>query len=163
MSGEGPGSAPVRIGVVSDTHGELALPVLEALRGVDAIVHAGDVCAPDVLYLLGTVAPLTAVRGNCDTAAPLRDLPDVANVVLGRVRFLVAHQAFQLMGTLSPEDTHARVVVTGHTHVARIEERDGALWVNPGSASAANGADATIAIVSVAADGGVTAEIVAVG
>ena len=148
------------IGVVSDTHGALPKAALEALAGADAIVHAGDVVGPDVLEALRSLAPVTAVRGNCDTDAAGRALPRVANVVLGGVRVVVAHDRAQLSGSLDPVVVGARIAVSGHTHVAVIEELDGVLFVNPGSASTPTGGGPSVARITVAPDGAVDAEIV---
>jgi putative phosphoesterase len=114
-----------------------------------------------VLDLLETLAPVTVVRGNCDTGSgPLR-WPSVANVRLGGVRVLVAHRAASLSGELDPARAGARVAIAGHTHVGRVERREGVLWVNPGSPSCPRaGAPASVAIVDVGADGDVSARLV---
>jgi putative phosphoesterase len=155
VSAEHAQGAPVRVGIVSDTHGVLPLTAFPVLAGVDAIVHAGDACTAEVLYLLETIAPVTAVRGNCDTARGVRDLPAVANVMLGGVRIVVVH-----MLPDAPHDPEARVVISGHTHIAKVEERDGVLYVNPGSATQSREARATVALLTIEAGGAVSAKIV---
>ena len=121
----------MRIGLISDTHGLLRPEALAFLQGADAIVHAGDIGDPAILEALAAIAPLTAVRGNNDTAAWASGLPDHAALDAG-VRVHVLHDAHDLARYPPPAGT--RVVVAGHSHRPSIVERDGLLHVNPGSA-----------------------------
>lgn len=126
------------IGVVSDTHGHLYPQVIEKLRGADHIIHAGDVGSAKVLAGLKAIAPVTAVRGNCDLEAWAEALPTEAELELGGVRILVGHIAARLRQRLAqvavpPGSRGVRVVITGHSHRAEHEERDGVLFLNPGS------------------------------
>lgn len=115
------------IGLISDTHGLVRPQALVALEGVDLILHAGDVCGGDVLEALAAIAPTLAVGGNCD-ADPA--LPAHRLEVVSGVRILLHH------GHLALEEAGHRpdVVVTGHTHVPRVEVDGDVLRVNPGSA-----------------------------
>ena len=147
------------IGLISDTHGVVPEAALEVVEGVERILHAGDVGSEDVLLLLGTVAPVTAVAGNMDRPGPTSRLPAVATVDVAGVRFRVQH----IERDTSCEDAGrhgALVLVTGHTHRPRVEEREGVLCVNPGSASRdASGNGDSVALVDVG-DGGVEVRIV---
>ena len=118
-----------RIGLVSDTHDLLRPEVLDFLRGSDHIVHAGDICDESVLQALAALAPLTAVRGNNDRGAWAARLPEAETVQLAGVKLHVVHDLKELALPVG-----ARVVVSGHSHQPRVEERDGVLYVNPGSA-----------------------------
>ena len=120
------------IGVISDTHGLLRPEALEALRGVEAIVHAGDGGDPAILQALRIIAPVTAVRGNVDRGVLARDLPASAILEARGVSIYVLHDLAQL--DLSPRAAGFGVVVSGHTHVPGIREKDGVLYLNPGSA-----------------------------
>jgi putative phosphoesterase len=120
------------VGVIADTHGLLRPEALAALAGVDRIVHAGDIGKPEVLEALARIAPVTAVRGNNDTGPWARGLPDAATLALGKVSIYVLHDVKTL--ALDPAAEGHRVVVAGHSHMPRSEERDGVLWFNPGSA-----------------------------
>lgn len=120
----------MRIGLISDTHGLLRPQAVEALRGVVHVLHAGDVGKPGVLEGLAALAPLTAVRGNVDGAEWADGLPETAEVTLDGLRCLVLHD----LKTLGAPPPGVAVVVSGHSHKARVEERDGVLYVNPGSA-----------------------------
>lgn len=124
----------VRVGLISDTHGVLD-PRAETVflsEKVVAIVHAGDVVKPQVLWSLEAIAPVTAVRGNCDyNLGGGWDLDLVARVTIAGVRILVIHN----FADLGPIPDHVDVVVTGHSHRPRNEWHGHVLVVNPGSAS----------------------------
>jgi putative phosphoesterase len=120
------------IGLISDTHGLLRPEALEALAGVEHIIHAGDVGEPGILETLETIAPVTAVRGNVDREPWADRLPETAEVELGGHWFHVLHILDDL--AIAPEAGGFDVVVYGHSHQPSIEERRGVLYVNPGSA-----------------------------
>lgn len=123
----------VRVGLISDTHSTLHQAACDVLiaEKVDAILHAGDIGKPAILYELGAIAPVTAVLGNNDYDMPGFDLQYQARVTVGGVRFLVVHDFLHLDEI--PEDVD--VVVCGHTHRPRNEWHGSKLVVNPGSAS----------------------------
>jgi putative phosphoesterase len=102
------------------------------LRGSERIIHAGDVGAPEILDELGSIAPVTAIRGNIDKGAWTRKLPETEVVELGGVSIYVLHDLSQL--DLNPEAAGFKVVVYGHSHVPKQEIRNGVLYFNPGSA-----------------------------
>jgi len=120
------------IGVISDTHGLLRPEALAALRGCTAIIHAGDVGTLEILESLRQIAPVTAVRGNIDEGSACAALPERATVSLGGHRLLVLHDLAQL--GIDPAAEGLQAVITGHSHVPRIERRQGVLFLNPGSA-----------------------------
>lgn len=122
----------VTVGLISDTHGLLRPEALAALRGANHLVHAGDIGAPGILASLSALAPLTAVRGNSDTAAWAADVPPANTLAVGNVGIHVVHEVAHLEGKALPHGT--RVVVFGHSHRPSVERRDGVLYVNPGSA-----------------------------
>ncbi|MPW23787.1 YfcE family phosphodiesterase [Paraburkholderia sp. CNPSo 3157] len=125
-------SHPSRIGLISDTHNLVRPEALAHLAGCDAIVHAGDICNQAVLDALAQIAPLTVVRGNNDMGEWATSIPTHATLVVQQMKILVVHDIADV-----PLDLHAddvRVVVTGHSHKPLIAERDGVLFVNPGSA-----------------------------
>jgi putative phosphoesterase len=119
------------IGVVSDTHGLLRPTALRRLRGVDRIVHAGDIGDPEVLAALARVAPVTAVRGNNDRGRWARALPATAVLTVGGARLYVLHDVKTLR--VDPGAAAIDVVVAGHSHQPSLVERDGVLFMNPGS------------------------------
>ena len=122
----------VRIGVISDTHGYLDARVIDAFVGTELIIHAGDIGKPKILETLATVAPVKAVRGNTDHGPWADDLPSTAVVVLNGVRLYVLHDIQQL--ELEPQAAGIRVVISGHTHRASLEEKNSVVFLNPGSA-----------------------------
>jgi len=122
----------VRVGLISDTHGLLRAEAVAFLRGSDFIIHAGDIGAPEVLQTLAAIAPVTAVRGNNDRERWAADIPETAVLAVGAIRICVLHDLAEL--ALDPGASDIQVVVSGHSHKPRSEERDGVLYVNPGSA-----------------------------
>jgi uncharacterized protein len=120
------------VGVISDTHGLVRTAALGALAGAELIVHAGDVGAPAVLEQLRTVAPVVAVRGNNDRGPWAHALPSAEVVEFGGVLLYVLHDVKEL--DLDPRAAGFRVVIAGHSHRPAVEERDGVLFLNPGSA-----------------------------
>ena len=124
--------APITIGVISDTHGLLRPEAIEALRGSDRILHAGDIGDAPILDALAQIAPVTAIRGNIDTARWARTLPETELVETGDVSIYMVHDLGQL--DLKPEAAGIRVVIYGHSHQPKMEEKNGVLYFNPGSA-----------------------------
>jgi putative phosphoesterase len=124
------------VGVVSDTHGLVRPEAIEALRGSDVILHAGDIGGSHVLSELGELAPVIAVRGNVDRGWA-RLLPERRRLDLGGLSVLILHDR-ALVGPdpFQPEAEAAsgRIVVFGHSHQPLAERRKGVLWFNPGSA-----------------------------
>ena len=123
---------PILIGVISDTHGLLRPEAVDALRGSDRIIHAGDVGAPAILDKLRDIAPMTAVRGNVDQGDWAGELPETDVLESGGILIYVLHDLQQL--DLKPVGAGVAVVVSGHSHVPKQEMRDGVLYFNPGSA-----------------------------
>lgn len=121
-----------RIGLISDTHGLLRPEALAFLHGCDHIVHGGDIGDAAILDALAAIAPLTAVRGNNDQAPWAEAVPETALVELGGVRLYAIHDLAQL--DIDPVAAGVRVVVSGHSHRPLAEQRDGILYINPGSA-----------------------------
>ena len=124
---------PHRIGVLSDTHGLLRPEALDALRGSERILHAGDVGDPDILDRLTRIAPVHAVRGNVDRSGRCAELPETLAVEVGGISVWMLHDVAQL--DLDPADAGFAVVVHGHSHRPKIERTAaGVLFLNPGSA-----------------------------
>ena len=122
----------LRIGIISDTHGLIRPEALDALRGSDHIVHAGDIGSPAVLTALRGLAPVTAVRGNNDRGDWARGLAETEAVEVGGVWLYVLHDVHAL--DLDPLAGGFAAVIAGHSHRPLVEQRRGTLFVNPGSA-----------------------------
>jgi putative phosphoesterase len=122
----------MRIGLISDTHGLLRPQAVRYLRGVDHIIHAGDIGKPEILEELRALAPLTAVRGNNDRGRWAARVPQTALLRVGEVAIYVLHNLAEL--DIDPLAKKYRVVVSGHSHKPLVQERDGVLYINPGSA-----------------------------
>jgi putative phosphoesterase len=122
----------VIIGVISDTHGLLRPEAVAALRGVEHILHAGDVGDVAVLERLREIAPVTAIRGNVDTSGACAELPATDVVELGDKLFYLVHSVHDL--DINPAAAGIAMVVSGHSHKALVAVRDGVVFFNPGSA-----------------------------
>jgi len=149
-----PKATKLRIGVISDNHGYLEPTVLEVFAGVSHIIHAGDIMDAEILSALETVAPVTAVAGNLDGGELAERLPREASGEVAGVRFLVGHKPKRLLSRLSAgkvEGGRPVLVVWGHTHVPSAAWVDGALYLNPGTASSPDEEDdgPTVAVVEV--------------
>jgi putative phosphoesterase len=122
----------MRIGVISDTHGLLRTEAIDALAGVEHILHAGDVGGIEILDRLRAIAPVTAIRGNVDGFGPCAALPETEVIELGGVFLYMLHDLNAL--DLDPVAAGMAAVIYGHSHQPQIEERKGVLYFNPGSA-----------------------------
>ena len=120
------------IGVISDTHGLLRAEAVEALRGAELILHAGDVGAPAVLEGLRKLAPVKVVRGNVDGGAWARGIPQSEVVEIEGVSIYMLHILAEL--DLKPDAAGFAAVIYGHSHEPASEVRNGVLYFNPGSA-----------------------------
>ena len=120
------------IGVISDTHGLLRPEALATLRDSDYIIHAGDIGDPAILKSLGEIAPVTAIRGNVDRDAWAKKIPATNVLEVGGASIYILHNLNEL--DLKPEAAGFRVVVSGHTNVAKSDTKNGVLYFNPGSA-----------------------------
>ena len=132
MSATAQREASLRIGLISDTHDLVRREALAFLAGSDRIVHAGDVCRPEVLDVLAAIAPVIAVRGNNDRGAWAARLRESELVELAGIRLYAIHDLARI--TIEPRAAGVAVVVSGHSHRPLVERRDGVLYVNPGSA-----------------------------
>ena len=125
--------AEILLGVISDTHSEISQDVLNSLKGISLIIHAGDIESPQDLERLKQIAPVKAVRGNMDIHDDVSKLPTTEVVQVGEVRIYVLHNLEDL--NINPAAAGFQVVIYGHTHFPAIKERRGVLFLNPGSAS----------------------------
>lgn len=144
----------VRIGVISDTHNLLREAAKAFLAGSDHIIHAGDICRPEVLDELATFAPVTAVRGNNDKGAWADRLAMTELLHLGGIGIYVVHDIADL--DIDPEAAGVSVVISGHSHRPRIERKGGVIYLNPGSAGPRR-FKLPISVAQVVVNGGVPA------
>lgn len=121
-----------RIGIISDTHGLLRPEAERRLTGVDHIVHGGDIGHAEVIAALRRIAPVTAIRGNVDTDDWAREYADTELVRLAERSIFVVHDLKTLQ--IDPVALGIDVIVSGHSHVPKIETAGGVLYLNPGSA-----------------------------
>ena len=121
----------LRVGLISDTHGLLRPEAVTFLRGSDYIVHAGDIGDADIIGKLGILAPVTAVRGNNDRGLWAQAIPESDVLQVDNVFMYILHNVAEL--NADPVAGGFQVVVSGHSHQPSVEERNGVLYVNPGS------------------------------
>lgn len=152
-------SAPVILGVISDTHGLLRPEALTALRGVAGILHAGDVGREAVLAPLAALAPVVAVRGNVDHGEWAERLPLTDTVEAGGALIYMIHDVHDL--DLDPHAASIRVVISGHSHQPSVHEKGGVLYLNPGSAGPRRfRLPVSVARLEIGAEGQVAARLV---
>jgi putative phosphoesterase len=120
------------VGVIADTHGLLREEVREAFSGCSLIIHAGDIGTPSVLWELGQIAEVKAVRGNTDRGDWAAGLKESEFLLIGGSRIFVVHDLKS--SALSAPAAAVDVVVSGHTHRPGILYRSETLYLNPGSA-----------------------------
>ncbi|WFU58283.1 metallophosphoesterase family protein [Bradyrhizobium pachyrhizi] len=120
-----------RIGIISDTHGLFRPEAERGLAGVDHIIHAGDIGRPEIVDALRRIAPVTAIRGNVDSGEWAHQYPDTKRVRLAGKSIYVLHDLKTLQAGLGPG---IDVIVSGHSHVPKIDTVGGVLYLNPGSA-----------------------------
>lgn len=127
------------IGVISDTHGYFDPALPDLFRGVEQILHGGDICGVEVVQRLEQIAAVTSIVGNCDRPPLTDELPEWRCETLHGVRVLIVHDlgrperprptAKALLSDVRPD-----IVVSGHSHQGRVQVHEGILFVNPGSA-----------------------------
>lgn len=120
------------IGVISDTHGLVRPQALQELEGARLICHAGDIGKPEVILALQKIAPVVAVRGNNDRDGWAKEFPLTASTEIEGFKIYVLHDVKEI--DLDPVSAGYRVVISGHSHHPSVTERNGVLFLNPGSA-----------------------------
>jgi uncharacterized protein len=120
------------IGVISDTHGLMRKEVLPIFRGCDLIVHAGDIGSDEIIEILEEIAPVRAVAGNTDFGAWAGPLPQTEVVEAGDALLYLLHDIGRL--DLDPVAAGFHCVIFGHSHKPEVLNRNGLLYINPGSA-----------------------------
>ena len=149
----------MKIGVVSDTHGLLRPEVLPALKGVERILHLGDVGRAEILDELRKIAPVTAVRGNVDCEGACARLPETEVVLVEERYIYMLHDVKTLH--LDPAAAKFAAVLSGHTHVPNFHTKKGVLYFNPGSCGPRRfELPVTVGLLEVSAEGELRAEIV---
>lgn len=128
-----PTSAIIRVGVLSDTHGYLNPAIAPIFRGVQHIIHTGDIESPEILTELARIAPVMPIRGNMDFGKWAAMIPGEDMLTLEDVSIYARHDLSRL--DLDPEAAGIDVVLSGHTHKPEAYWQGPRLFLNPGSAS----------------------------
>lgn len=143
----------MKIVILSDTHGLLRPEVTERLKTADAILHGGDINKQSIVDELRQYAPLYVVRGNNDKDWA-EEIPHDLTITLGGVTFFMVHNKKEVPKDLPDVD----VVVFGHSHKYVQEEKDGLLWLNPGSCGPRRFHQEITMMLAEAADGKITVD-----
>ena len=122
----------IKVGVISDTHKLVRPEALDALRGSDLIIHAGDIGSLEVIEMLTNLAPVRAIRGNVDRAGWAEQFPEQDVVEVEGKRIYVVHDVKAIR--LDPHAAGFDAVVSGHSHKPLVRVEAGVVYVNPGSA-----------------------------
>lgn len=122
----------MKVGVISDTHGLVRPEAIAALANSELILHAGDIGKPEVLEELKTIAPVIAVRGNNDKGAWANAIPERETIAIEGLSVHLLHIATEL--DFNPITTGVQIVISGHSHKPSIQDLNGVLFLNPGSA-----------------------------
>ncbi len=120
------------VGVISDTHGLLRPEVFSAFKKAELILHGGDIGSQTILDGLRTIAPVIAVRGNNEVGEWAEGIPETKDAKVGRRRIYLIHNLKEI--PIDPKRQGFHIVISGHSHRPVIEERDGVMFINPGSA-----------------------------
>jgi uncharacterized protein len=120
------------IGIISDTHNLLRPEAVNALKGSEIIIHAGDICSSEVVDRLKNIAPVYAVRGNIDKSPWADGFPATDIIEISGKIIYVLHNIYEI--DLDPVAAGFDVIVSGHSHKPNIENKNGILFINPGSA-----------------------------
>jgi uncharacterized protein len=121
----------LNLGIISDTHGLLRPEAVEALQGSDVILHAGDVGEELILDELRLIAPVYTIRGNVDYQYWCGRLPNTLTLTLGDLKIHMIHDIAHLD---REQIAGVSLVIYGHSHKPEITDRDGVVFLNPGSA-----------------------------
>lgn len=141
-----------RAAIISDTHNLLRPEVMELVKTCGCVLHGGDISNESTLNALAELAPVFAVRGNNDKGAWADKLPESRRITVGGVRFFMVHNKKELPDGLTAENTD--VILFGHSHKYLCEEKDGVLWLNPGSCGKRRfGLPITMAVLEIDSDG----------
>ena len=159
------------IGLISDTHIPdrariLPQKVLEAFSNVELILHAGDLTSPKVMDELEEIAPVMAVQGNMDRANGI-DLPKAKVIEAEGLKIGVIHgEVYPRAGSdqllYLAKELNVNILVSGHSHQPKIEQKEGILLLNPGSPIVPRLADRTVMLLEIK-DKAVDVEIVKIG
>ena len=127
----------MKIGLISDTHGKLRPEVFDIFKGVEVILHAGDIGGLDIITELEAIAPVHAVHGNTDDFDVRGKYGEAVTLDLLGLRIAITHG--HLLGSPTPvllrkEFPDTDLVVYGHTHIPKIDRNMSPVLVNPGAA-----------------------------
>lgn len=160
------------IGLISDTHipdrgKKLPDKVFESFKNVDMILHAGDVTSQEILDKLSEFAPVIAIQGNTDRMVglelPKTEIVDVNGIKIGLNHGEVYPRADTQQLLYLAKQLDVDILVTGHSHQPKIEQKDGVLLLNPGSPMVPRLADRTIMLLDINDEKNVDVELVKVG
>jgi putative phosphoesterase len=122
----------LKMGIISDTHGLFRKQIDQYFKGVDCILHAGDIGSPEVIEKLTAIAPVYAVLGNTDPPFIFTQYNYEETVETPDHKIYIAHNFSDI--EFDVKNAGYNIVVSGHTHKPLIKTESDILYVNPGSA-----------------------------
>jgi len=149
----------MKIGVISDTHGHFHSQLDILLRGVDLILHAGDIGSLNVLNRLKRIAPVKAVYGNMDNFEVQSNTTIKRVIELNGLRIGLAHGGGSPVDIISRlkkmfGDDNVNIIVFGHTHKPMIDQVGDIFFFNPGDGRR------TIGLIELSDEGGFKSKII---
>ena len=149
----------MKLGIISDTHGLLRPEVAPKLKGVERILHVGDVGKISILDELAKIAPVIAIRGNVDRDGACGKLPET-EVMLAEGHYIYMLHDLKTLH-LDPAAAKFAAVLHGHTHVPNFYTKRGVLYFNPGSCGPRRfELPVTVGLLTISAHGELKPEII---
>jgi putative phosphoesterase len=121
-----------KIGVISDTHGLLRPEVFKIFKGVDLIIHAGDIGSKTIISSLRKISKVIAVKGNIDEEEWAKKFPVTKLIKFGLITIFLIHNINGLK--FDPSTKNINIIIYGHSHMPNNEQKGNVLYFNPGSA-----------------------------
>ncbi len=146
------------IGLISDTHipdraKEIPENVYSAFKNVDLILHAGDLTSLKVIEELENIAPVIAIQGNMDRVnginLPTAKVLEAEGLRIGIVHGEVYPRADTQQLLYLARELNVDILVSGHSHQPKIEQKEGILLLNPGSPVVPRLADRTVMLLEI--------------
>lgn len=119
------------IGIISDTHGLLRQEVKENLNDCELIIHGGDIGKIHIIEQLNKIGKTEFVKGNCDKTIDISIVPESKIINIGGNKIYLIHDIGKI--ETDSEKENIDIIIYGHSHKSNISQKNGILYINPGS------------------------------